>query len=67
VALALGDDGRLNSGPEFVGKFVKVGVAINLDGALGGIANDVAVVAPLQMFLELCLGCRVHGVVEVIG
>jgi hypothetical protein len=56
VALALGDNGRLNSGTEFVRKFVKVRVAIDLDGALGGIANDIAVMAPLQMFLELGLG-----------
>jgi hypothetical protein len=67
VALTLGNDSGMDAGAKFVRKFVESRVAVNFDGALGGIANDVAVMAPLQVFLKLRLGVRVHGVVEVIG
>jgi hypothetical protein len=57
----------VNTAAKFVRKFIERGVAVDLDGALGGVANDVAVMAPLQMFLELGPGAYVHRVVEIIG
>jgi hypothetical protein len=49
VAMTLRHDGGAKSTAEVVRKFIKVGVAVNLDGHLGRIANDVAVVAPLEV------------------
>jgi hypothetical protein len=49
--LALGDDRGTKPGSEVIGKFVEFGVAVNLDGFLGGIADNIAVVAPGQVAL----------------
>jgi hypothetical protein len=67
MALTLSHDSGVDAGAKFVREFAELGVPINLDGALSGVANDVTVVTPLQMFLELGLGMRVYGVIEVIG
>jgi hypothetical protein len=53
VLLALSHDGGTQPRAKIVGQFVKLGVAVNLDGLLGGIANHVAVVAPGEMVLQL--------------
>jgi hypothetical protein len=67
VLLALRHDGRAKASAQIVWKFVELGVAVNFDGLLGGIANYIAVVAPSQMIFELRLGPIVEGPVEVIG
>jgi hypothetical protein len=54
--LALRHDCRAKPCAQIVGQFVKLGVAINLNGLLGGIAYYVAVVAPSQVIFELGLG-----------
>ena len=41
-------------------------VAVDLDGLLGGVADDVAVVAPLEVILQLRLRLGVDGIVEII-
>jgi hypothetical protein len=56
VLLALAHDGGTKSPTQVVGQFVEFGVAINLNGLLGGIAHYVAVVAPSQVILEFGLG-----------
>jgi hypothetical protein len=61
--LALRHDGGTKSGSQIVGKFVKLGVAINLNGLLGGIAYYVAVVAPSQVVFEFGLGPIIEGAV----
>jgi hypothetical protein len=66
VALTFGNDGGVDSATEFLRKFVELRITIDFNGAFRSIANDVAVMAPLQMFLELGLGMRVHGVIEII-
>ena len=43
-----------------------MGVAVDFDGLLGGVADDVAVVAPLEVILQLRLRFLVDGVVEII-
>jgi hypothetical protein len=48
---------------QIVGKFVKLGVAINLNGLLGGIAYYVAVVAPSQVIFEFGLRPIIEGAV----
>src|SRR4051812_23780196 len=41
-------------------------VAIYLDGLFSGVADDVAVVAPLEVIFQLRLRLRIDGVVEII-
>ena len=53
AALALGNDGSLEAGSQVVGKLVKLGVPVNLNGFLGGVAYHVAVVAPGKVIFEL--------------
>jgi hypothetical protein len=57
----------VDTAAEILGKFVEFGAAIDFNGAFGRVADDVAVMAPLQMFLEISPGVGIHGVVEVIG
>jgi hypothetical protein len=51
VLPALRHDGGTEAGTEVFGKFVKLGVAIDLDGLLRRVANHIAVVAPGKMIL----------------
>ena len=51
----LGHDGRTKFRSENVGQLVKLRVAINLDSLAGGIAYDVAVMAPRQMIIQFGL------------
>src|SRR5271165_2268399 len=67
IALAPGKNCCPQAGAQIVRKFVKLGVAVNLYGHLGGIADDIAVVAPLEMVFQFRLGLSVHRAVEVIG
>jgi len=67
MPLASVNDSGAQAPAQFVGKFVKMGLPVYLDGHLGGVANDVAVMAPLQMVFQFGLGLGVHGPVEVIG
>jgi hypothetical protein len=65
-ALALREDGALQFGAEVVRKLVDLILAIDLDGLLGGIADDIAVVAPVKVVLQFGLQLRVEGAVEII-
>jgi len=47
VALTFGNNGGVNTGAQFLREFVELGVPVDFNGALGGVANDVAVMAPL--------------------
>jgi hypothetical protein len=53
VLLALSHDGGTEARAKIVGKLIELGVAINFDGFLRGIADHVAVVAPGKMVLQL--------------
>jgi hypothetical protein len=63
LLLALRHDCGAKSRSQIVGKFVKLGVTINLNGFFGGIAYYVAVVAPSQVIFELGLGPIIEGAV----
>jgi len=65
--MALGNNGRSEARSEVVREFVKLGIAVNLDGLLGGVANHVAVVAPSQMVFQFSLGAVVQDAVQVVG
>jgi hypothetical protein len=49
MLLTLGHDSGAKPGAEIVGQFVELRVAINLDGFLGSVADNVTVVAPGKM------------------
>jgi hypothetical protein len=57
----------MEAGPKIVRKFVKLGAAVDFNGALGGVADDITVVTPLEMFFKFGPCLRVHGVVKVVG
>src|SRR5208283_3585492 len=67
VVLALGHNRQAQAPAQIVREFIQVGIAINLDGHLGGVADDVAVVAPLEMIFQFRPGLSIHRAVEVIG
>jgi hypothetical protein len=67
MALTFGHDGGTKAPPEVVRQFVEMRLAINLDGHLCCIANDVAVMAPLKMVFQFSFGLSIHSPVEVIG
>ena len=67
LGLALGHNGRPEPGSKVFREFVKLGIAIDFDGLLGGISDHVAVVAPSQMFFKLGFGGRVNDAVKIIG
>jgi hypothetical protein len=53
VLLAFGHDGGTQAAAEVFGEFVELGVTVNLDGFLGRVANNVAVMAPGKMVVQL--------------
>ena len=67
VLKALGHDRRTEPAPKVFGQFVELRVAVDLDGLLGGIANDVAVVAPGKMIFQLDLCFFVENAVQIAG
>jgi len=66
VLLTLRHDGGTEAGSEVFGQFVQLGVAINLDGLLGGIADHVTIVAPGKMVLQLDFRSLVEHSVQII-
>ena len=65
--LALVDDGAAEPVAQVVGQFEQLLVPVDLDRHFGGIADDKAVVAPRQVFVQFGLGPVVNGTVQVIG
>jgi hypothetical protein len=66
VRLALGHDSGAQPVTQIVGQFVQLGIAVNFNGFLGGIANDIAVVAPSQVILQFSFGAVVEDTVQVV-
>jgi hypothetical protein len=67
AGLALADNGGPEPGSKVLGEFVQLGIAVDLDGLLGGVANNVAVVAPSQVLFEFGFCGGVDDAVEVVG
>src|SRR5262249_47740970 len=63
LAFALGNNSSLEFAAERVWKVVNFVVAVNLDGHLRGVANHIAVMAPLEMLFQFDARCGVHGAV----
>ena len=66
VSLAFGHNGAAKAVTQIVGKFVELGVAVDLDGLLGGVADNVAVMAPSQMVFQFSFGAVVKDPIQVI-
>jgi|SRR5208282_1441576 len=60
-------DGGLKPAAEIVRQLVELGIAVDLDGLAGCVADDVAVVAPRQVILEFGLGPIIQRAIEVVG
>src|SRR5216684_2351619 len=67
VCLTFGHNGAAKAVAQIVGKFAELRVAVDLDGLLGGVADNVAVVAPSQMVFQFGLGAVVKDAVQVVG
>jgi hypothetical protein len=67
MLLAFGHDGGAEPAAEVFRKFVELRIAVDLDGFLGGVANDVTVVAPGKVVFELDLGFFVENAIQIIG
>jgi hypothetical protein len=67
VLLALGHNGGAEAASKVFRQFVKLGVPVNLDSFLGGVTNDVAVVAPGKVVFQLDFGFFVEHAVQIIG
>jgi len=55
LGFALGDNRGVETGADHLGKRIDLIVAVDLNGLLGGIANDVAIAAPHQVLFEVGL------------
>jgi hypothetical protein len=65
--MTLGNDGGSQAGAKVFGKLVQLGIAINLDGFLSGIADHVTVVAPGQMIFQFSFCARVNRTIKVVS
>jgi hypothetical protein len=67
LLLTLGHDSCPQAAAEVVGQLVELGVAVNLNGLLGCVTDDVAVVAPGKMVFQLGFGFLVEDAVQIIS
>lgn len=66
AGLTFGYDRGPEAIPKVIGEFVELRIAVNLNGLLGSIADDIAVVAPRKMIFKLGLGAVINDAVEII-
>jgi hypothetical protein len=67
VGVTLGYDRGTKSISKVVGKFVELGIAVDLNSLLGRVADNVTVVAPGKMIFQFGLCTVIDHAVEVIG
>ena len=63
----LAHNGGTKPGPKVVWQLIEFRVTVDLDSFASGVADNVAIVAPRQMVIELCLRLSVQRAVEVVG
>ena len=66
LRLALGDYRRPEAGAEVFRQFVELRIPVDLYGLLGGVTDNVAVVAPGKVIFEFGFGAVVEHAVEVV-
>jgi hypothetical protein len=64
---ALTYDGAAEAAAKIFWQVVKLRIAINLDGHLGGTEDNEAVVAPMQVLVQFGAGRGVNHAVQIIG
>ena len=64
---AFGHNSLVEAGSEVFRKLVKLVIAVDFNGFLGGIHDHVAVVAPMKVFIQLDLQVLADPAVEIIG
>ena len=67
MGLAFGHNGAAQAVAEIVGKFVELRVAVDLDGLLSGVADNVAVMAPSQMVFQFSFGAVVKDPIQIVS
>lgn len=60
-------DGLVELVAEGVRKLVKLVIAVDLDGLFGGVHDYFALMAPLEMLLQLYLHGHIGGAIQVVG
>jgi hypothetical protein len=65
--MALGHDGSPQATAKVFREFVQLGIAINLNGLLGCVADNVAVVAPSEMVFQFRFCSVVNDAVQVVS
>jgi hypothetical protein len=58
---------RSELGLEVFWQFVELGIAVDFDSLLGGVADHIAVVAPSQVLVKFGLCAGVDHAIQVIG
>ena len=66
LRLAFGNDRGAKAGAEVLREFVELRIPVDFDCLLGGVADNVAVVAPGKVIFEFGLGAVVEHAVEVV-
>ena len=67
AAAAFRHYGLMEASSEAFWKLVKLVIAVNLDGFLGGIHDDVAFMAPMKMLIQLDFQVLADPAVKIIG
>ena len=67
AAAAFRHNGVVEAVSETLWQLVKLVIAVNLDGFLGRIHHHVALVAPMQMFIQLDFQVLADPAVKIIG
>jgi hypothetical protein len=66
LGLAFCHDGGMKLGAQVIGQFVNFRVAEDLNGLLGRVADDEAVMAPGQMIFQFRFNSGVEGPIEIV-
>ena len=67
AAAAFRHNGIMEAGSEALWKLIKLVIAVNLDGFLGGIHHHMAFFAPMEMLIELDFQVLADLAVKIIG
>jgi hypothetical protein len=67
AAAAFRHNGIVEAAPEAFWKLVKLIIAVNFDGFLGGIHHHVAFVAPMEVLVQLDFQVLADLAIKIIG
>ena len=67
AGLALGHNGLVETISKILGEFVDLIISVDLNGFLGGIHHHMALMAPMEMLVQLRLSALGERAVQVVG